>query len=301
MLRFGLFLCMLCSLGIHVLLFFFVPSIVTPPLPAEEYTEVELRPLPLPPPPVELSEQLTPPEPLVEPAEETPPAPPEPPVVAEVAPPAPLADAEISALLDEDVVSLGLSLRPPAIDIEVPEAKVPDLEPKISASAEPGYAVEELFEKLGAATLPPGTLRGEALPLTMGNLEKLEREPESDIDLGDLISREPAVTEQVPAVNVAAEVIGADVQIRGPASGRGSPIYWPPSPEIGVAAETPIMLKFWVLPDGRVGQVVPLRVDDSALGAEALKFVSALRFRPLASFEKQENQWGTISLIFKPQ
>ena len=110
-----------------------------------------------------------------------------------------------------------------------------------------------------------------------------------------------AQRQEEPSIRVAAEVVGADVQIRGPASGRGSPIYWPPSPEIAVAAETLIMLKFWVLPDGRVGQVLPVRVDERVLGAEAIKFVSALRFRPLASFEKQEKQWGMISLIFKPR
>jgi len=302
--RFGLFLCIVFSIAIHLGLYFLLPGISPPPIPAEEYTEVELRELPSPLPPPEpakeeVAERLPPPEPPKEEQGLTPE--PEPPVVAEVAPPTPIADAEISALLDEGVVSLGLSLRPPAIDIDVPAVKPPVLEPEIAVSEGPSSTVEALFEKLGGSVVPAGSFEEGALPLTFSQLEKLEREPEVGIKLDSLLAAELAPGHEVPTVDVAAEVVSADVQISGPASGRGSPIYWPPSPEVAVASETLIVLKFWVLPDGRVGQVLPVRIDDAALEAEGIKFVSALRFRQLESFEKQEKQWGLISLVFKPQ
>lgn len=98
----------------------------------------------------------------------------------------------------------------------------------------------------------------------------------------------------------AEEIVGGSarpLEIKGPVAKRAI-IYRPPIPKVGVEVTTDIQLKFWVSPDGTVGRVITLVKGDSRLEAEAIKYIKQWKFAPLASAEKQEEQWGTIPIKF---
>jgi TonB family protein len=85
--------------------------------------------------------------------------------------------------------------------------------------------------------------------------------------------------------------------IQGPAAKR-EPLYRPPLPQVQVATESEITLKFWVRPDGVVSRVLPERKGDTALEATAMRYLEGWRFTPLAPQEPQVEQWGTITVRF---
>lgn len=87
--------------------------------------------------------------------------------------------------------------------------------------------------------------------------------------------------------------------VEGPAAHR-KVLYKPRQfPEIQLDTEVNIRLKFWVLPDGSVGEVLPLQRGDIRLERAAIEYLRSWRFTPVAP--NQPRVWGIIPITYKLQ
>jgi TonB family protein len=87
--------------------------------------------------------------------------------------------------------------------------------------------------------------------------------------------------------------------IEGPAAQR-QVLYKPRQfPEIQLDTEVNIRLKFWVLPDGSVGEVFPLQRGDIRLERAAIEYLRSWRFTPVPP--NQPKVWGIIPITYKLQ
>jgi Gram-negative bacterial TonB protein C-terminal len=86
--------------------------------------------------------------------------------------------------------------------------------------------------------------------------------------------------------------------IKGPASER-QVIFQPPPPNVTVESESEIELRFWILPNGAVGRVVPVKKSDPRLEALAINYLRHWRFTPLPLDTPQDEQWGIIPFKFR--
>ncbi len=85
----------------------------------------------------------------------------------------------------------------------------------------------------------------------------------------------------------------ATLDIRGPAASR-KVSYIPPPPQVKVSVAADVLLKFWVLPDGTVGRVVPLVKGDTPVDLAAINHIKRYRFNPLPKDVPQMEMWGVI-------
>ena len=83
--------------------------------------------------------------------------------------------------------------------------------------------------------------------------------------------------------------------IKGPVASR-SVLYVPPPPKVKVSVEADVLLKFWVLPDGTVGKVIPLVKGDAEVDLAATNHIKRYRFNPLPKDVPQVQMWGAISV-----
>ena len=86
--------------------------------------------------------------------------------------------------------------------------------------------------------------------------------------------------------------------ITGPAAER-QVIFQPPLPSVTVDSETELELRFWILPNGAVGRIVPVKKADPRLEALAISYLRYWRFTPLPSEAPQDEQWGIIPFKFR--
>jgi TonB family protein len=86
--------------------------------------------------------------------------------------------------------------------------------------------------------------------------------------------------------------------IKGPASER-MVIFQPPPPSVTVESESEIELRFWILPNGAVGRVVPVKKSDPRLEALVINYLRHWRFTPLPPDTVQDEQWGIIPFRFR--
>jgi len=89
-------------------------------------------------------------------------------------------------------------------------------------------------------------------------------------------------------------------QIEGPVKGRAI-VHQPPSPQVDIINEVEFRLKFWVLPDGTIGEVIPLKRGDAKLERIAIAYLKKWQFEPLPSEVPQRKIWGTIPIRFTVQ
>lgn len=85
----------------------------------------------------------------------------------------------------------------------------------------------------------------------------------------------------------------AAFDIRGPAVNRKIS-YIPPSLQSKFSVDGGCLLKFWVLPDGTVGKVIPLVQDDTQATVKAINQMKKYRFEPLPKGRRQGEIWGVI-------
>lgn len=114
--------------------------------------------------------------------------------------------------------------------------------------------------------------------------------PQKPVEIDDAVTR---ITEQE------AEEEALAPTIEGPASTRqviSQPVRLP---EIDLDVEVTIRLQFWVLPDGTVGEVIPLQRGDVRLERAAIQYLKSWRFTPLAS--GNQKMWGIIPITYKLQ
>jgi TonB family protein len=108
-------------------------------------------------------------------------------------------------------------------------------------------------------------------------------------------------TEKIPQENPElAKQLKVSSQIEGPVKGRKI-VFQPPLPQIDVAIDVEFRLKFWVLPDGTIGEVIPLKRGDINLERVAIAYLKKWQFQPLPSHVPQQKIWGTIPIRFTVQ
>jgi TonB family protein len=89
-------------------------------------------------------------------------------------------------------------------------------------------------------------------------------------------------------------------QIEGPVKGR-TIVYQPSPPQVDLVNEIEFKLKFWVLPDGTIGEVIPLKRGDAKLERVAIAYLKKWQFEPLSPEVPQRKIWGTIPIRFTVQ
>ena len=86
--------------------------------------------------------------------------------------------------------------------------------------------------------------------------------------------------------------------IAGPAARRRI-LFQPKPPKLEkLESTTEIVLKFWVLPDGTVGRVIPTRKASAYLEGLASNHLKRWRFSPLPPGAEGKEQWGEITFRF---
>lgn len=264
---------LLASLLLHALLLAFGPDVG--PLeaqPPENLTEVELvrRAVPLP---EALQLKPLPPVPLPDPLD-----------LGRL-----LAQERSAGGLPDPALEARLSVRPPG---EVPRSRPQPGPPKLNlpspASAPerlalrpvpPGEVLEEVFQAAGrpgpsgAGGRPPAAAPGDSPA-------RIEEE------LARLV---PLLDRQEPA----------RPPIRGPAASRRI-LFQPPPPQVeGLEEAEDIVLRFWVLPDGTVGRVLPIRKGSARLEGIAATHLKRWRFSPMPPHEPPREEWGIIAFRFR--
>jgi TonB family protein len=218
---------------------------------------------------------------------------------------------------------------PPAVPTTVPAAK-PVLPPdtqalqaavqSAQAPAPPERTEVQLPEQL--PTLPTPDAQHDPIRLAEGLRESLQYEPSvprpADVaTLPELPAPErqraetrdlpPLPTLAPPARREAGSARPATIAlpspqltplIKGPASER-QVLFQPPPPSVTVESESEIELRFWILPNGAVGRVVPVKKSDPRLEALVISYLRRWRFTPLPPDTPQDEQWGVIPFKFR--
>jgi TonB family protein len=103
----------------------------------------------------------------------------------------------------------------------------------------------------------------------------------------------PEETADLPAEHIE---LPAALQLTGPIRRRAT--YPPPLPQPETAVSVTLQLRFWVRPDGYVGQVTVERKGDPDLERMAIDFIRKWRFSPLPREAEQKNEWGEVTIRF---
>jgi Gram-negative bacterial TonB protein C-terminal len=268
------------SLLLHAYIVMWGPplSMPTPALRPPPDVEVQLREWPAPPastPPLETSQ-----------IEEPPPA---------VATPMPAAKPALppnTQALQEAVQTALTPVRPDRVEVQLPE-RLPSL-PTLDSPHDPIRLAEGLRDSLqdeprlpDAAVLPdlPRPERQRAEAKAMPPLPTLAPP-----------ARRETASSQLATITLPSPQVAS--LIKGPASER-KVIFQPPPPSVTVESESEIELRFWILPNGAVGRVVPVKKSDSRLEALAINYLRHWRFTPLPSDTTQDEQWGIIPFKFR--
>lgn len=120
----------------------------------------------------------------------------------------------------------------------------------------------------------------------------------------ELAPPEDAPPETTPPPDDAVETVAQadaaqqadDFVIEGPAANR-EVIYKPRQfPVVELERDVTIRLKFWVLPDGTVGDVVPLQRGDIRLERAAIAYMKNWRFTPVSP--NQPQIWGILPITY---
>jgi len=193
----------------------------------------------------------------------------------------------------QDAVQTALTpVRPDRVEIQLPE-RLPAL-PTIDSQHDPVRLAEGLRDSLqdeprlaDVAVLPdlPAPARQHAETKALPPLPTLAP---------------PARRETAPARPATLTLPSPQVTslIKGPASER-QVIFQPPPPSVTVESESEIELRFWILPNGAVGRVVPVKKSDPRLEALVINYLRHWRFTPLPPDTLQDEQWGIIPFKFR--
>jgi TonB family protein len=268
------------SLLIHAYIVMWGPpfSMPTPDSPRSAAVEVQLRewPAPVPTPPSTESLKI----------EAPPPALPTP-----VPPPKPVLPPNTQAL-QEAVQTVLTQVRADRVEVQLPE-RLPPL-PALDAQTDSISLAEAVKESLQHE---PRLADSPGLP----DLPAPDRHSVEVRDLPPLptlerpVRRETAPTRPATMTFPAPQITSP---IKGPAAER-QVIFQPPAPSVTVDSESEIELRFWILPNGAVGRVVPVKKSDPRLEAIAMNYLRHWRFNPLPSDSLQDEQWGVIPFKFR--
>ncbi len=170
---------------------------------------------------------------------------------------------------------------PDAPALEMPEPVLAPGEMAPMKISEAGGAPEEIVLPIGGKAGESRGLkrRGKvALPGSEANREMLEQ-------LSRLNFSRPSGNRKRPA-------------IAGPAARRRI-LFQPKPPKLErLENTTEIVLRFWVLPDGTVGRVIPIKKASAYLEGLASNNLKRWRFSPLPPGAEAGEQWGEITFRF---
>jgi TonB family protein len=193
----------------------------------------------------------------------------------------------------QDAVQTALTpVRPDRVEIPLPEW-LPAL-PTIDSQHDPVRLAEELRDSL---QYEPRLADVAVLP----DLPAPERQHAETTALPPLPTlAPPARRETAPTRPATLTLPSPQVTslIKGPASER-QVIFQPPPPSVTVESESEIELRFWILPNGAVGRVVPVKKSDPRLEALVITYLRHWRFTPLPPDTLQDEQWGIIPFKFR--
>jgi len=208
-----------------------------------------------------------------------------------------LADDHISALIDlrlKELPALGETPLTPPAPVKLPKLSPLDkftLEVLPPAETAPGARPQELLGRLGKKSA--GRLSGRRLS---GTLKK------SAAKSGSLVKELLSSAGQKSLLAVEApEKIAAnhDFALSGPVALSRQVLFRPELPKISLSKDVTVDLRFWVRPDGSVSRVETLKIGDLELVNVAERFLRQWRFSILASDLTQQEQWGTVSIVFR--
>jgi hypothetical protein len=204
--------------------------------------------------------------------------------------PKPSQPANTKAL--QDAVQAVLSqAQPERVEVQLPEPPpLPTLDSQIAPIRLPPASRDPSQPELRIADVPvlpdlPEPERTRAEPKELPALPTLERYARRDA-----AATRPA-TMMLPT-------LGVTSPIKGPAADR-QVTFQPPPPNVIVDSESELELRFWILPNGAVGRVVPVKKADPRLEALAINYLRNWRFNPLPSDAPQDEQWGIIPFKFR--
>ena len=220
---------------------------------------------------------------------------PEPPVTENSSPL--LADDHVSALIDHRLKKLpalgDASLSPPAL------LKLPELSPPEKSMFEvlplpdplPSIRPQELLGRLGKK--PAGRLSGSRLS---GTLKKPAAESGALVEeILSLTGQKKLLTIELPEKKLSHRDFG----LSGPVARSRQVLFRPELPKISLVKDVSVDFRFWVRPDGSVSRVETLKIGDLELVNVAERFLQQWRFSLLASDIPQQEQWGTVSIVFR--
>ena len=252
-----------------------LPTFVQPP-PSE--VEVQLREWPTPPAAPAPTEAIR--------LEEPPP-----PAPAPAQPAKPSLPPNTQAL--QEAVQAELSqVRPERVEVRLPEALLPL--PTPDSQLDPVHLPPTPWEPSQTALRIADSPALPSLPLP----ERAHVEPKDSPAL-------PRLERQARHHTAPERLATTTLPTRGPASAIVGPaaerrvIFQPPLPNATVESESELELRFWILPNGAVGRVVPVKKADPRLEALAINYLRSWRFNPLPSDAPQDEQWGIIPFKFR--
>lgn len=106
-------------------------------------------------------------------------------------------------------------------------------------------------------------------------------------------------TSTSPASDVGATSKNQPYTLEGDASKRTIVNQVLPEYPPGLQREAVVKIRFWVLPDGRVGAMIPVQKGDPTLEEITMKAMRQWRFNSVPSGEAQENVQGVITFVYK--
>jgi TonB family protein len=268
------------SLLIHVYILMWGPpfSMPAPDLRPSTAVEVQLREWPAPLPSPASMEALK----LEEPSSAMP---------TPVPPATPFLPPNTQAL-QEAVQTVLTQARTDRVEVQLPES-LPPL-PTLDSQTDPMRLAEAVKDALPHAPRPADSLGLPDLPSPERNLAEVKDLPPLPT-LERPVRREPAPARPATMTFPSPPVTSP---IKGPAAER-QVIFQPPAPSVTVESESEIELRFWILPNGAVGRVVPVKKSDPRLEAIAMGYLRHWRFNPLPSDSLQDEQWGVIPFKFR--
>jgi len=193
-------------------------------------------------------------------------------------------------------LSLGESVEVPSPSFLVPKRKekiTPEERIKVLRSS-------PFFKDLGRlfleSSIPVGDRRGKSVSIDVGEMEISRERIVEDRGTQRIMDRMIGTTQFriKPLQNPGEDSPG----IKGPAAARRI-LYKPEIPEVTVNREGEIELKFWVLPDGSIGRVLPVIRGDTELERIAISYLKQWRFDRLDTSGSRVEQWGTLTVKFR--
>lgn len=193
-------------------------------------------------------------------------------------------------------IGRGESLKQTGIEIKLPLSREEsEVDPQHAVKLQEQLA-RAVAEKIAKSPLPADESTSRLITIKEGDLERKELEVAPPEAFPRLARLEPGPVKEGP---VKKEILtGRELfQIKGPA-GERKVVYRPKPPAVELEAETEIVLKFWVLPGGEVGRVIPIKKGEPKLETKAIAYLKGWRFNPLSAHEPQVEQEGTIPIRF---